>query len=316
MQIVLENAQVPCQNIRMPCAKSHESRFCPAKINLMLSVTGLREDGFHEVVSLVGQVDFGDELTLTLTEGEPVTTLSCDVADIPTDSRNVVVLAAERFREATQVTGHFAFSLKKRTPSGAGLGGGSSNAAQALLLLNDAYRQPLDDADLAKLAASVGSDCPLFFSQKPVVMRGRGEKISALPPTAIDALKGRQLVIFKPDFGISTPWAYGVMKAAKGAMYEPAAAAEARLEAWLADPTNDASLPLHNNMEQAAFSKYTALAVLLAELRKVGLRVLMSGSGSACFVFVDDHDAVEALRRQVQDAFGETAFFQACRLLA
>ena len=146
---------------------------CPAKLNLLLAVTGRRADGFHELVSLVAPVELGDTLTV-----EPALefSLTCDAPTLPVDDTNLVLKAAQAFRVATSWRGGARFALTKRIPSGAGLGGGSSDAATALLALNRLAGEPLAPAALAQVAAEVGSDCALFLPGGPVVMRGRGDR--------------------------------------------------------------------------------------------------------------------------------------------
>ena len=269
--------------------------FSPAKINLYLAVTGRRADGFHDLVSVAAPLSFGDELTATLVErqGDELFSLECDRPDVPRDASNLVLKAAHAFatvagwptREDRKVV-HFA--LTKRIPMGAGLGGGSSNAAAALRALNTLSGTRLKDQDLTAIAAKVGSDCALFLHEKPVIMRGRGEQIEELPEIAARSLGGRRMLLFKPSFCINTPWAYGRMAAEAPRHYLPGPAAEDRLGKWLSAPASLSQL-LFNNMETVAFEKFIALPVLLEQLRRAfGVEGRMSGSGSTCFVVLDD----------------------------
>ena len=159
------------------------SIFAPAKLNLFLAITGRRPDGFHELVSLVAKVDLGDTL-----HAEPAAdfSLKCPGAVLPVDDSNLVLKAARAFGGATGWTGGAKFVLEKRIPVGAGLGGGSSDAVAALLALNrlaDAKHR-LTPERLADVAAEIGSDCPLFLPDGPVVMRGRGDRITTVPTGA------------------------------------------------------------------------------------------------------------------------------------
>jgi len=269
--------------------------FSPAKINLYLAVTGRRADGFHDLVSVAAPLSFGDELTATLVErqGDELFSLECDRSDVPRDASNLVLKAAHAF---TAVAGWPArddrkavhFALTKRIPMGAGLGGGSSNAAAALRALNTLSGTRLTDQNLAAIARKVGSDCALFLHDKPVIMRGRGERIEELPEAAARSLSGRRVLLFKPSFCINTPWAYGRMAAEAPRHYLPGPAAEDRLAKWLSAPASLSQL-LFNNMETVAFEKFIALPVLLEQLRRAfGVEGRMSGSGSTCFVVLDD----------------------------
>jgi 4-diphosphocytidyl-2-C-methyl-D-erythritol kinase len=285
--------------------------FSPAKINLFLAVTGRRPDGFHDLVSVAAPLDFGDELRAET--GGRGFSLECDHPEVPRDASNLVLKAAEAFAVATGWREPVRFHLAKRIPPGAGLGGGSSNAVAALQALNQLAGGPLAPAQLETLAAGLGSDCVLFLRQAPVVMRGRGERVELLPPAAAARLRGRHLLVFKPSFGISTPWAYARMVARRGD-YLPAAEAEARLADWLAGNAPAEEL-VFNNMEPAAFEKYGALPLLLGALRReAGVVAAMSGSGSACYALTPDEAAAWSLAGRVRARWGEAAFVQVARL--
>ena len=290
------------------------SVFSPAKINLFLAITGRRADGFHELVSVVAPLAFGDELRVEADESGRFS-LTCDVTEVPLDETNLVLRAAKAFREASGWTDGATFSLTKRVPMGAGLGGGSSNATAALRALNALAGKPLGEAALAEIAARLGSDCVLFLREEPLVMRGRGERIEALPVEAAGRLRGRRLLVFKPAFGIATAWAYGEMvKAAPGA-YLPSGDAEGRLAAWIAKAGAPAEELLFNNMEAAAFKKYVALPVRLAWLRvEFGVAAGMSGSGSACYALLRDDSPVEAMVARIREAWGEDVFVVETRI--
>jgi 4-diphosphocytidyl-2-C-methyl-D-erythritol kinase len=288
--------------------------FAPAKLNLFLAVTGRRADGFHELVSVAAQLDFGD--TLTVEAAEDVS-LACSDASLACDETNLVLRAARAFAAATGWRGGAKFFLEKRIPTGAGLGGGSSDAVAALRALNQlAGAAPaLAPAALAAIAAGLGSDCPLFLHDGPVAMRGRGERIAALPAGAAARLRGRRALVFKPGFGIATPWAYARLAAGAPASYVPAAEAEARLAAWCGDAAAPAEKLLFNGMEPPAFAKYLALPALLAELRaRFGLAPRMSGSGSACFALLADDTDAAPIVAAIRAAWGESAFVVEARL--
>jgi 4-diphosphocytidyl-2-C-methyl-D-erythritol kinase len=353
------------------------SVFSPAKINLFLAITGRRADGFHELVSVVAPVSFGDTLTLHVVrgersgengEGKPETgkqfTLECDDSAVPVDESNLVLRAAAAFAEATLRLGSgqagwpfdvaqgrrggVHFRLEKRIPMGAGLGGGSSNAVAALRALNQLAGGPLDATRLAEIAATLGSDCPLFLHDGPVLISGRGEKVSRVWPEADIQLRERRVLIFKPPFGISTAWAYGRMAAeaprsylnksqarervgswmlkselslfsALALKFGSKAKRQERLAAWMARRAPAEDL-LFNNMEGVAFGKYLALPVLLDALReRLGLAVRMSGSGSACFALLPDGAAGDRLVARaaalVREHWGEAAFVTEAKIL-
>ncbi len=300
------------------------SIFAPAKLNLFLAVTGRRADGFHELVSVVAPLDFGDTLRAEVSDEARETgnfSLTCNDPAVPCDETNLVLKAASAFARAMagrrpQIRG-VSFFLEKRIPMGAGLGGGSSDAVAALRALNQIAgpKGALGPAALTAIAAQLGSDCPLFLSGGPVVMRGRGERIEALPAAAARRLSGRRVLVFKPGFGIATPWAYAQLAAAAPASYLPTAEAEARFAAWVANPAAPLEDLLFNNMEPPAFAKFVALPVLLEQLRATfGLQPRMSGSGSACFALLRDDTDVAAATAAIRGAWGQSAFVIEARL--
>ena len=287
----------------------------PVKINLFLAITDRRADGFHNLVSLVAPLDWGDTLRAELAPGAAGDVLSCDVPGLACDGSNLIVQAAQRFREATGWRDPVRFHLEKRIPMGAGLGGGSSDATSALLALNELAGAPLTREQLVALAAQVGSDCARFMEGAPVVMRGRGERVSGLPDAAVARIRGRRVLAFKPEFGIATPWAYKQLAARAPGSYLPAEAAEARLAEWLGDGARPLEKLLFNNMEGPAFEKYLALPTLLSTLSDdFGLSPLMSGSGSACFALLPDSYAVEGVVAAIRAAWGPGAWIQETRL--
>lgn len=289
--------------------------FSPAKINLSLAITGRRADGFHDLVSVVAPLEFGDEIVAEAVgerktaDGAPSPerfTLECDVADVPRDGTNLILKAAQLFAETTGWGGAVHFRLTKRIPMGAGLGGGSSNAVAALRALNALSGARASEAQLEAMAARLGSDCVLFLRGTPVVMRGRGECVESLPASATARVRGRRVLVFKPSFGIATPWAYARM-VARGADYLPEAEAEARLAAWIAGDAPAEEI-LFNNMEPAAFEKFVALPVLLEKLRaEFSLAPRMSGSGSACFALLRDEAEAAPIVARIRECWGPAA---------
>ena len=279
-------------------------KFSPCKVNLMLAITGVRPDGFHELVSLVTPTRFGDELYVEISDSD---SLKCNMEGVPCDSSNLVMRAAEIFRRASGRTERFAFDLQKKIPAGAGLGGGSSNGAAALAAVNELCGNPLPMSKLADLAAELGSDCPLFLSNSPVVMRGRGEKVFPLFGAARRCLERVKFFVFKPEFSINTGWAYSQMKK-NPSDYIDRDLAENIISEWLENPCVF-NLPLVNNMQTEAYKTHPALEVAIEEIKKrFRVPCMMSGSGSACFAVVNDLDgcALKQMEICVKDMLGES----------
>ncbi len=281
--------------------------FAPAKINLFLAITGRRADGFHDLLSVVAPLRWGDQLEIETRPGG-VYSLSCDNADVPLDETNLILRAAGLFAAAAKPARGAHFHLRKVIPMGAGLGGGSSDGVAALVGLNRLAGEPLSLPELSGMAARLGSDCPLFLHGRVCVMGGRGERVEPLTGPVLARLSGRRLLVFKPDVSINTGWAYRQLVSAAPGSYLPAAQAEERLSAWIASQQPAEKL-LFNNMEPAAFAKYLALPTLLDALRQqFGLTVGMSGSGSACFALLSGDEDAQAVIRFIRDSWGLQTF--------
>ncbi len=163
-----------------------------AKINLTLEVLGKRSDGFHNLVTVMMTVDLHDSLTVCEAENLH---MESD-GGIPAE-HNLVMLAAKELRAQAGLTAGAAFSLVKRIPESAGLGGGSSDAAAALRALNQLWKLGLSIEELAEIGASVGSDVPFLVHEGTALVQGRGEHVTPLPMPAID-----RVLILSPDIGI------------------------------------------------------------------------------------------------------------------
>lgn len=277
----------------------------PAKVNLMLAVHGRREDGFHELTSLVAAVDFGDDLELRCNYRE-ADRLFCEGIEVPLDDSNLVMQAARRWREATGRRECFDFRLTKRVPVGAGLGGGSSDGVAALKGMNQLIGPPLEADELRVIASALGSDCTFFVDSIPSVMRGRGERIETLDASIRRRLSGQRIALFRPDFGIETAWAYGQL-VRRPHLYEAVAVGQRRLEDFMGG--GPLSGLLHNSFEPAVGAKYLAIPCLLEMLRLQGYACVMSGSGSACLALVTDDDQMKALKELCLSCWGEHIFW-------
>ena len=287
----------------------------PAKLNLFLAITARRSDGYHELVSLAAPLAWGDRLLAEET-GQGFS-LECADPRMPRDGTNLILRTAAAFQAVTGWRGSVRFILEKRIPVGAGLGGGSSNAVAALRALNHLAGRPLDDAGLLTIAAGIGSDCPLFVSGSPVIMRGRGERIEVLAPESAGRLRGRRVFVFKPGFEISTASAYARLAQRAPDGYLPEAGAERRLAAWLGDASAGAEEILFNSFERPTFGRFMALPVLSDRIRiRFGLVMHLSGSGSACFALLPASGGPPAgeVAALVREAWGQSALVTETRL--
>ncbi len=250
----------------------------PAKLNLSLRVLRRRKDGFHDIESvMVALPGLCDRIEIGAAEADG---FECDTPGVPVDDSNLVLKALRIFREATGRADRLRIRLEKVIPHGAGLGGGSSDAASMLRALDDHFETGLGTGRLAELAASIGSDIPFFIGPPVARVAGRGERLETgpeLPPLPV--------VLLKPAFGVSTPEAYGRWgdaPALAGVDYEPQGFAWGELV---------------NDLERPVFSKYVFLAEMKEWLRARPevAGALMSGSGSTMFAVLREPGSAEAL---------------------
>ena len=260
----------------------------PAKINLYLHIVGRRADGFHDLETLMVPISLGDTLDIELiASGIEFTCSDPALADA---QDNLATRAARLFLDEFKLATGVRIHLEKAVPVGAGLGGGSSDAAAVLLALRQLMGVPADDAKLAELAARLGSDIPFFIYGRPAICRGRGEIIE--PVELRDTYQG---LLVHPGFGVSTPWAY------KTYAQNPQPGA---LGKTFPDFT------LRNDLEPPAFSKYPWLPVTKDWFRAQPetLDALMSGSGSSVFALTSSENNALTLQKKFRAEFGDTLF--------
>jgi len=255
----------------------------PGKLNLSLRVLGRREDGFHEIDSIMVRLPgLCDELVVERAEED---SFSCDAPGVPVDDSNLVMKAVALFREVSGIMDAWAIRLTKVVPHGAGLGGGSSDAALTLQAINQLLGKPLSEGRLIELAGRLGSDVPFFLGAPVARATGRGERL-----VACDPVPSMPVLLLKPSFGVSTPGAYRDWKESSeipGIPYGPQ------------------SMPwgeLVNDLERPVFQKHRALAemkVWLLAQSEVEV-AMMSGSGSTMFAVLSSIDEAESLAERAR----------------
>lgn len=261
-----------------------------AKVNLTLAVGEKRLDGYHEVVSVMQRVSLCD--TLTAEQTREGITLTCSDPALPSGEENLAHRAASLFFRETGIAGGAALTLEKRIPSQAGLGGGSSDAASALLALRKLYAPALPDTELETMAAALGSDVPFFIRGGTQLATGRGEVLSPLPP-----LTDGWFVIVKPTESFSTPAMYRRLDELPPACTPPLPPLQGGLPALAAG--------LFNRFE-AAIPAGSAVWDIKAQLAAYGaLASLLSGSGSAVFGLFDTETAARAAIEALRPAWPE-----------
>lgn len=243
--------------------------FSNAKINLGLNVLDRREDGFHNIESVFYPIPFSDLLEIKLNKEFVFTTTGIQVP-----LKNNLCEQAFRLLQDKFNIENVKIHLHKNIPVGAGLGGGSSNAAYTLIMLNDIFKLNLTHKELQFLGLKIGSDCAFFIENKPVFIEGRGEKMNKID---LD-LKGKYLTILNPNIHISTKWAYQNLVIGKK-------------KSNLKLMTNNVNLWksfVYNDFENLVFSEYSEVSKLKHDLIKLGAEfALMTGSGSSVYAFFD-----------------------------
>ena len=260
--------------------------FAPAKVNLCLRITGRRDDGYHLVDSLMVPISLGDEVEVIRSEGAPgCVTVRADDPAVPLGEENIVHRAARAFQNRTGRREPVTVSIRKRIPMGAGLGGGSTDAAATLRGMNDLLDVGLPDQELEELALTVGADVPFFVRGVAARARGIGERL-----TPAGSLPRLWMVVLFPGFPVSTAWVYR------------------NFRFKLTKPTNNNNLfekldtpeevaqVMVNDLETVTVSRYPRIARLKDRLNASGaISSLMSGSGSAVFgLFAGEADASKA----------------------
>ena len=273
----------------------------PCKINLLLNILGRRPDGFHELETVLHPVALYD--TLRVETAEEGISLTCNDPLIPTGETNLVCRAASAFLQAAGIKTGLRFELEKRIPAAAGLGGGSGNAATTLLGLNQLWNQPLPAAELARLAATLGSDVPFFLLGGPALATGRGELVK--PVGDLAAMRGVWALLIHPGFGVATPWAYRELANHPTALNGRPGRAARLVEALRNGTLAAAAADFYNSLEAPVLNKYPILRLYQEFCREHGaLAAMMSGSGSTTFALAAGEAAACALRERFLARYG------------
>lgn len=260
----------------------------PAKINLNLRVLGKRPDGFHALETLMIPISLHDSLTVQ--KATTGITLTCSDPSLPCDAGNLAYKAAALFFEHFKIRDGVHLHLEKRTPHGAGLGGGSSDAATVLRALRTTFNVNASDEELAGLASKLGSDVPFFVYLKPAWCKGRGEIIE--PTELQDDYFG---LLVHPGFGVPTPWAYQTY-------------AKSPQTGTPGKSTSDTVL--QNDLEPPVFTKYHWISTVKQWFQQQPevFDALMSGSGSSVFALTHQRDGIESLQERFRSEYGANIF--------
>src|SRR6266550_1031222 len=267
-----------------------------AKVNLFLRVLRHREDGFHEIETLMAPVTLCDSLEI---ESANKVEFRCDKPALAGED-NLVVRATRLFFSETNREPKVRLTLRKKIPHGAGLGGGSSDAAAALRGLNRFFDVGLSRERLSILAAQLGSDVSFFLNETAAICRGRGEIVT---PAALP--EPLSLLVLKPEFGIPSSWAYSRWQATR------------KVAGEIYRPQKFGDIAFVNDLERAVFEKFVFLAHLKIWLHKQSEvdAALMSGSGSTIFAVLRDPGSADALIARARDELDSQMWSCVCETI-
>jgi len=267
-----------------------------AKVNLTLDVLGKREDGYHDLKSVMQTISIRDDIEIDIGTGKPWS-LKCDKEGIPTDSRNLAWKAAEVFFEAIKKDPEgIEIRITKRIPSEAGLGGGSADAAAVLRALNRHYDAPFSILALAELGAEVGSDVPFCTICGTAMVEGRGERLRKLPdmPDCV-------FVVCKPAFSVSTPDLYMKIDAVEIAKRPDNQAMESAL---LAGDLGKVAENVCNVFDPVVTADHLELNYIKSIFNSYGsIGQQMTGSGSAVFAIVPDFEFAAVICNMLKENY-------------
>ncbi len=269
--------------------------FAPAKTNLHLRILRKREDGFHEIETRMVKLSLQDRLRLQWRDDDHVV-LRCSDASLPAGEDNLAVRAVRALEMHTNKVFSISIDLEKNIPSGAGLGGGSSDAAAVLRAINVMGSLFLPEEELAAVGATIGSDIPFFVYDRACDCRGRGEIVIPLPEE--DRIGSLPVFLIKPAFEISAAWAYqhfGSSAEYEGFLYHEQACSWGTMV---------------NDLERPVFEKFPVLGEMKSWLiaQPETEAALLSGSGSTMLAVLRAGAIGEALRQRALERYGETCW--------
>lgn len=287
------------------------SLIAPAKINLYLEIIGDRPDGYHELAMILQSIDLADQIDLR-SNGTDYIRVHCDDPAIPVDDSNLAykaaALMAEQFPQVYNKFGGVDITIHKRIPMGAGLAGGSTDAAAVLVGIDLMWKLGLTQSEIQDLAAQLGSDIPFCVSGGTAIATGRGEKLAPLP--SVDFLYA--VLAKHRSLAISTPWAYKTYRQQFSHSYVSGDSLLERRQRVHAGSMVSAigqrdgekiGQLLHNDLEKVVLPAHPQVEQLrqtLAQFSPMG--VMMSGSGSTVFALTDSKAQAEQIRQQLKAA--------------
>ena len=271
--------------------------FAPAKINVILRILDRRPDGFHNLWSIMQTVALEDEVQIRLRADRQDIQLRCDATQLAADQGNLVYRAATAVLARAQRSIGLDIELRKRIPMGAGLGGGSSDAAATIIGLNRLLRLEWSPTQMADVGQSLGSDVPFFLFAPSAFVAGRGETVR---PVVVEG--ARWVVLVNPGFGVNTKWAYQELAATR-TVVTPLSLVQRELDRQSRVSWAQLIAAAENDFETPVFAAQGKLREIKRSLQAQGAEIaLLSGSGATVFgVFADEARARLAQARFVSE---------------
>ena len=275
----------------------------PAKVNLFLHIGRKRADGYHELASIVGFTEFGDSLTIKLSDTDQLVLRGQFSANIDSKtSENLVMKAIKILRDYNYNIPALEIAIDKQIPVGGGLGGGSSDAATIFLALNEIFNLNVSKTNLSDMALKIGADIPVCLNRHFVIMRGVGDKITTLSKARLsDSGLSNYIVLANPNSIVST----------RNVFEEFDNNTSLENTEWpIEDQDLNQLLSEGNNLQESAIKIYPEIGLLLNTMKilypgdtKIGLSsVQMSGSGATCFALFEDKKTADMFCRKIQQA--------------
>ena len=263
----------------------------PAKVNLILRILDRRPDGYHNVWSVMQTVGLDDDVSIRLERAHSEIRLHCSAQFLGADQTNLVYRAAAAVLERSNIKIGLDIVLAKHIPMGAGLGGGSSDAAATIFALNHLLKLEWSVRDMMQVGEELGSDVPFFFSAPSAIVTGRGEQVNSLEVSG-----SRWIVLINPGFSIETKWAYRQLSESRRQV-KPLSSDHCRLETAGHVTWEQILSMAENDFEIPVFEAYPLLREIKMQLLKQKAETaLLSGSGATVFgVFVDEVKARQAV---------------------
>lgn len=272
-----------------------------AKINLFFAIIGIQKNNYCSIYSFMLPVNFFDHIQLSIINNNHAEDTLTQHSTLQfNDKNNTILTAINLFRQETNLKFSTEIEITKNIPIGGGLGGGSSNAGHILLTLNRHFNNILPRQTIEKIALKIGCDVPFFTYNRPALVSGVGENYSPVNAQILRKLSQKKILIFQPNYPISTSWAYTQFKK------HPIFAEKSPIDI-LSNSNKDTILEdlIFNSFSEIILKKFPDLHNLFLTLSAIGMHVGISGSGSCCFILADKTENLSQASEIILTSYGK-----------